>query len=348
MKKFLAILLAAMLVLSMTAVAFAEDEPTELPADATKTFYKVYNLGDSVDAETAFSPAERFTFSSVVFESATDTGVDYPAGWAALEANLPTIGYVEYTKGQAGSTDKKKPITVTLPTYPAVGVYTYSFSEVDNKVAGVTYNATTMYLVVTVTQDTNGQTRVSAIHCEGKQEDGSFATGSNKKSEFVNTYSAGTLSVKKSVFGNLGDKNKDFDIKVIFTAPQGYTVKSDITYNDGTTSDTTIVAGDGWTTQEVTIHVKNDETVTFYNVPVGVTYKVEETDALAISDYTIEYDTAQEGTITVGGAETTVKNTKENTINTGITTDTLPYVLLLGIVLLAGAAMIIKRRAHNN
>ncbi|MGN1019702.1 MAG: hypothetical protein ACI4O7_04955 [Aristaeellaceae bacterium] len=44
----------------------------------------------------------------------------------------------------------------------------------------------------------------------------------------------------------------------------------------------------------------------------------------------------------------TVNNHKASDIDTGITTDTLPYVLLLGIVLLAGAAMIIKRRAHNN
>ena len=361
MKKFLAILLAAMLVLSMTAVAFADD--------ATKTFNKVYNLGTNVDANTAFSPAEEFSFTKVAFVSASDTGVDYPAGWAGENDNLPTINSVTYSKGEAGGTNKTKAFTVTLPTYPSVGIFTYSFSEVNNNVAGVTYNDTAMYLVVTVEQGADGKTRVAAIHCEGMQEDGSFATGSNKMGEFVNTYSAGALNVTKTVSGNMGDKSKEFEITVTFKAPTGTKVMSDITYNDHSTYDeenkvyvpSTIVAGtEGWTEKSVKILVKDGETVTFTNIPVGVTYEVVETDAAAqnqkddddnviadSAEYKATYANAT-GTIDVDGETASVTNTKNGEVDTGITVDSLPYVLLMGIVLLAGAAMIIKRRAHNN
>lgn len=46
--------------------------------------------------------------------------------------------------------------------------------------------------------------------------------------------------------------------------------------------------------------------------------------------------------------EVTFINEKSGTIDTGVTTENLPYVLLIGFVVLAGAALLIKRKAHNN
>lgn len=327
MKKILAMLLAVMMLLSVASVAMAEDYTDS----ATKTFSKEYKLvGDS----TALSPAETFSFGDVTFVSATDTGVGYTDEWA--NANLPRINTVSYAKGNAGSADKTKNFTITLPAYPYVGIYTYQFTEVDNNTAGVTYRTTPIRLVVTVIND--GTVRVAAVHCENAD--------ATKSGTFENTYSAGKLSVKKTVEGSLGDKNKEFDIKVTFSAPSGDTVKSDITYNDGTETDTIIMAGEtGWTTKEVTIHVKHDETVTFTNIPAGVTYKVEETDAALTSEGYIAAYTHEEGTI--AGNETqeaVVTNRKDGSIDTGVMLDSMPYVLVLAVVGAAVIALIAKKR----
>lgn len=323
MKKILAMLLAVMMLLSVASVAMAED----FTDSDTKTFSKEYKLdGDS----TALSPAETFSFSAVTFESATDTGVGYTEAWA--KANVPTIDSVSYAKGDAGSTNKTKNFTITLPTYPCVGIYTYQFTENDNNTAGVTYRTTPIRLVVTVIND--GTVRVAAVHCE--------SANATKSGKFENTYSAGKLSVMKTVTGTMGDKNKEFEIKVTFTAPEGDKVMSDIAYNDGTAA---TIAGDGWTTKTVTINVKHDETVTFTNIPAGVTYKVEETDAaLTNENYTVSYNNA-EGTI-AGNAtqETVVTNNKNGIIDNGVMLDSMPYVLVLAVVGAAVIALIAKKR----
>ena len=52
--------------------------------------------------------------------------------------------------------------------------------------------------------------------------------------------------------------------------------------------------------------------------------------------------------IIAGLNEVTFTNEKKGEIDTGVTTENLPYVLLIGFVVLAGAALLIKRKAHNN
>ena len=160
----------------------------------------------------------------------------------------------------------------------------------------------------------------------------------------MNTYSAGSLSVSKKVEGNLGDKKKDFNVTVTFTAPEGKTVAGAITWTDGETAGSATFT-DGEATARITLN--HDETVTFTNIPYGVTYTVVE------DDYTGEgYDAAKysefDGEINSAKDEVTITNNKGAEIDTGITTDSMPCIVLMGIVVLAGVAMIAKRRAANN
>ena len=102
---------------------------------------------------------------------------------------------------------------------------------------------------------------------------------------------------------------------------------------------------DGEATARITLN--HDETVTFTNIPYGVTYTVVE------DDYTGEgYDAAKysefDGEINSAKDEVTITNNKGAEIDTGITTDSMPCIVLMGIVVLAGVAMIAKRRAANN
>ena len=377
MKKIIAMLLALVMICSLATVAFAAttDSDGDFVDETTITIEKEYKLTN----EGTKSPAETFTFTALTCTSITNVGLNakgdayYTIDGAdnTLAAPVPTITSIEYAAGDAGSANAKKTATITMPKYEAVGVYTYTFNEKDNNTAGVTYYGKTMTLVVTVVQDDAGKVRVAAVHCESPvdtsySEEGEAVDGT-KTDKFVNVYSAGELKITKEVTGNLGDLEKQFKMTVTFTAPNGDTVNETISYNDGT--EQTIAAG--WTgTKSVDIYVKHDETVTFTNVPYGVTYTVTE------GDYTGEgYDApvysaklpvsiaevwCQKGaTNTVNGTKyeyedalvvdtaneaVKVVNNKEAEVDTGIVLESAPYVLILAVAVIGLAVVFSKKR----
>ncbi|CCZ34231.1 putative uncharacterized protein [Firmicutes bacterium CAG:646] len=332
MKKILSLALALVLVLSMSTVAFAaEGEETTYADMSTVTLTKEYKL---TNAGTT-SPAETFAFSALTCTNVTDAADSVTAD----SAPVPTIASVSYSAGEAGGENAKKNITITLPTYTSVGIYTYTFTETDGGTAGVTYRSDAITLVVTVIEQ-NGKVRVAAVHTEGE--------GNSKSGEFNNEYSAGSLSVKKTVTGIMGDQEKEFTVKVTFTAPEGDFVREAITYVDGKETKT-IDAGKGWTgSKEVEITLKHDETVTFTNIPYGVTYNVVE------NDYTTEdeggYDAASYNfddnnkKIDTASENVTITNNKDGKIDTGINMDSMPYILLLAVACMGLFVFISKKR----
>ena len=327
MKKILSLALALVLVLSMSTVAFAEGEEATYTDMSTVTLIKEYKL---TNAGTT-SPAETFTFSELECTRVTDAA----AGVTAENAPVPEIADVSYAAGEAGGENAEKNITITLPTYTSVGIYTYTFTETDGGTAGVTYRSDAITLVVTVIEQ-DGKMRVAAVHTEGE--------GDAKSGEFNNEYSAGSLSVKKTVTGIMGDKEKEFTVKVTFTAPEGDTVREAITYVDGTETKT-IAAGEGWTSKEVEITLKHDETVTFTNIPYDVTYTVVENDYTADgydeATYVFDDDTKQ---INSASDNVTITNNKDGQIDTGINMDSMPYILLLAVACMGLFVFFSKKR----
>lgn len=330
MKKILSLALALVLVLSMSTVAFAtESEKATYNDMSTVTLTKEYKL---TNADTT-SPAETFAFSALTCTNVTDAA----DGVTTANAPVPTIASVSYTAGEAGGENAKKSITITLPEYTSVGIYTYTFSETDGGTAGVTYRSEPITLVVTVIEQ-NGKVRVAAVHTEGE--------GKAKSGEFNNVYSAGSLSVKKTVTGIMGDQQKEFTVKVTFNAPEGDTVREAITYVDGTETET--IAG-GWTDSKVVdITLKHNETVTFTNIPYGVTYDVVE------DDYTAEdnggYDTPSYNfddsnkKIDSASENVTITNNKGGVVDTGINMDSMPYILMLAVVFMGLFVFFSKKR----
>lgn len=332
MKKILSLALALVLVLSMSTVAFATDgEETTYTDMSTVTLTKEYEVTN--DGTT--SPAETFAFSALTCTNVTDAA----NGVTTDNAPVPTIANVSYDAGEAGGKNARKNITIDLPTYTSVGIYTYTFTETDGGTAGVTYRSEPITLVVTVIEQ-GGKVRVAAVHTEGD--------GATKSGEFNNVYSAGSLSVKKTVTGIMGDQQKEFTVKVTFTAPEGDSVREAITYVDGTETNT-IAAGDGWTgSKEVYITLKHNETVTFNNIPYGVTYTVVE------NDYTDKenggYDAASykfddsNKKIDSASESVTITNNKGGNIDTGINMDSMPYILMLAVVFMGLFVFFSKKR----
>lgn len=310
MKKFVAILLTLMLVLGVSGALAADTESVVI-----KKAYKLVGAGSS--------PAETFTL--------VQTGSEVTSGDATAAPALGAITGAAFDAGAATADGVTKPITVSLPNYDRVGIYEYTLKEVKGNTAGVGYYDAAMKLVVTVVNGENGLERVAAVHTE-------LAQGADKSDTFENTYSAGTLTVKKTVTGNLGDKNKEFDFTVTFAAPEG---------KDWTPA-ITLPTGAGMVEDNpmsYTFKLKHDAMATFGNLPADVTYTVTETP---VDGYTTTISNDGKGTIGAGLNEVTFTNHKHGEIPTGVTTENLPYVILMGLVVLAGAALLIKRKAHNN
>ena len=326
MKKFLSLALALVLVLSLSTVAFAADYDEYL--DKSTSFTKEYVVTNGT------APAETFDFA-VEYQSfknnegKTETATAYPTvtlGDAVFENALSTTGTAS--------------VSVAISNYAnvALGVYTYMITEVvhTTKTAGTTYNSDPVYLVVTILRDEDSANHyVAAIHYE-------TATG-EKTGKITNSYNAGQLSVTKQIEGNMADMTKKFEFTVVFTPAEG------------TAFDTTVqIANDAASTKReynatanedgtytIVFELGDDETATFTNIPVGTTYTVSENE----DGYTKKHTTEADGSITGGDTDADVwTNTLTSEIDTGITMDSMPYILLLAVACMGLFVFISKKR----
>lgn len=334
MKKLISLLLALVMVLSLSTVAFADaTEPVDMSTVTVKKTYRLIGAGSS--------PKETFTLEQVGDGRVID-------GDAKTAPHLGTITGAEFDVGAANANKPAEGnIVISLPdanAFSAVGIYEYTLKEVAGSNAGVGYYGSNITLVVTVANDGDNTKRVAAVHVEAKGENG--FDSSTKVGSFENTYSANTLSVSKTVDGNMADKGKYFIFKVKL---EGDTTK---TYQNVTVSETsnyanpTTIAVDG---TEYTFYLRHNETIEFGNIPKGVTYTVEESDYTA-DGYTtkIGNDVKREATGTIGENASSVAftNIKGGTIDTGVMLDSLPYMLILAVVAVTGTALIFKKRTN--
>lgn len=343
-KKLTAGALALSMMFAMATPAFALTSPEIQYSDMTSvTFTKTY---EATNPNTT-SPEEEFKFD-IVGVDVTDAAEGVTIG----TYGMPTVGTAHYIAGEAGSATKAKKITVDLPAYGSVGIYTYKITEKAQGTAGVTYWGKDIILKVTVVEQ-GGKIRVAAVHTEDAKAGGIYDTSkgenSTKNDNFPNTYSAGSLAVTKNVTGNLGDKDKKFEVTVTFKAPEGKTVKEAIKYSEDGKDKT--IATSAWKNDEaeVKIHLADAHTVTFTNIPYDVTYTVVEKDykttdgydpaVYAFSDDNKKIDSAND--------TVTITNNKGGTVDTGVILDNAPYMLMLAVV--AGGAMmlVIKKRREE-
>ncbi len=310
--------LAMTMGMSMMASAAVQDNDSTFADESSISITKEYNLTGA-----GVSPAETFTIRQVGEGRVTD-------GDAESAPELGTISQVSYEAGAAGSENKTGTFTVNLPSYEKTGVYEYTLQEAAGNTAGVTYRTDTIRLVVTVIEQ-DGLIRVAGVHAEDENEE--------KTSTFKeNTYTANSLSVSKKVEGNLGDKTKEFAFTVTFTGPEGKTWQNAVT----------VAAGSGasdlsWNENTASFTLSDGDTVTFENIPEGVSYTVAESDYKA-DGYQTAYDNNKAGTMGAEAISTTVTNTKTGEVDTGISLDSLPYILILAFAAGAGILFVASRR----
>lgn len=261
----------------------------------------------------------------------------------------------------SNATSQNASISMQLPAYTKVGIYTYQVKEVDGGTLGMTYDDTTYTL----------QVRVANKMLDGKIDPSgdkvcyvTMKADGTKESSVKNTYNSSNLTISKNVEGNMGDRSNGtkFNFKVTLEVPEGKTLRSTI----DVPADSAINWNDGKTVGTVTFQLSHGESFTLMNLPYDIEYTVDEMNGTTtvlnqgdkINDtYQVSYDNTKAGTIGIGDNKiaptngvinTVVTNTwGDDTIETGVILDNAPYILMLAVV--AGGAMmlVIKKRREE-
>lgn len=280
------------------------------------------------------------------------------------KTDIPAFAETEYKFTTGIGADE---IQIALPDFKGFGVgdYWYKVKELEGNTAGVTYDTNEYYMHIVVTHedelnpDASGISQIT-FHKNAPNNDGTYTNeASDKATGFTNTYAEGSLSVTTDIKGNFADRTKTFDVEVTFNAPENKTVTGSIYFGD----DTVAVEG-GWNTSKtVTITLGLGDTITFKNIPDGVTYTVAEKDysAEGYNNPVYSFDNAEEigdtanagdewasnnavGTISDDADTVTIVNEKNVTIDVGVFLENAPFVALILLVVAVAAVMIITRR----
>lgn len=356
LKKLFAGVVAAAMIATMSFPAFADSvniggnvRVGQAAPGETLTIAKTYTVNagsfnsDNVNLElVAFEANDyvRVTDSSITDEAA--------------EQLRPTF------TANSNATKDDASITMTLPRYEKVGIYTYQVKEVDGGTLGMTYDDTTYTL----------QVRVANKMLDGKIDPSgdkvcyvTMKAGGTKESSVKNTYNSSNLTISKNVEGNMGDRSNGtkFNFKVTLTVPDGKTLNSTITG----TNNADVVWNEGKTVGTVTFQLSHGESFTLMNLPYDIEYTVDEMNGTTtvlnqgdkINDtYQVSYDNHKAGTIgtgegkiapTEGVISTTVTNTWGAEIDTGVILDNAPYILMLAVVAGGAMTLVIKKRREE-
>ena len=356
LKKLFAGILAVAMMATMAAPAFAA---TGVEIDSKKNFTsapngtilldKSYdtNHGD-FDSDTVNLQLVDFTDGKKVHIAKSSVTED------AAQSLTPQFAAANVSKDENGALTGAQ-ISVTLPDYQKVGVYTYQVKEVKGNTLGMTYDETTYTMTVNVVNATDADGKIDGTN---KVCYVNFKNGTDKITDIKNIYNAGTLNVTKDVEGNMGDRSTDttFDFKVTLKVPTGSAMNSTLIVPDTAT----LTWNDTKTEATVTTSLSHGQTLSIGNIPYGMEYVVDEMNGQnAVADgnkngnYEVKYDTKKAGTINkeLVDQEATVTTTVTNTfgetnVDTGVILDNAPYIALMMVVVAGAAVMIIKKRRH--
>lgn len=362
LKKLFAGVVAAAMIATMSFPAFAATPGLggrnfKVSNDETFVFDKVWVTNDKEDP-TIIAPGAALT----MYVQNNGLPMTYPQGATPTSLELKVT-----SNDTAGKTTG---FTVDLPDFKVPGKYTYILTESDPNVAGVVPNTNYYQVTVWALQDETNTTGGNHIkECGVKLSqvqlvDGAYVEVKGKLSNIENTYQAGSVTVTKSVTGNMGNKSTKFNFKVVLESdkPVNSTVVS-----TGDKTFTFTANEHGKYTAEQTYQLADSETLTITNLPFGVTYTVYEMNgegetATAVAQgntltaesktYTVSYDAAKTGALDEKTANHKIativtNNCGDDTIDTGVILDNAPYMLMLAVVAAGAMTLVIKKRREE-
>lgn len=332
---------------SMGTSVFAAEIPTvdnNGKASITKDF---------VMAEGITTPASTFKFT------ATSTTEGAP------KATISDITFVETENGttEQGIKTVSKNSNIIFDTFPHAGEYVYTVKETQENVDGVEYS-TDIYTLRVYVKNGDSGLEIRNMTAEKGTSDG---TEGNKVPEmkFTNTYRKNApLEITKVTTGDLADKTKDFEFTI--TIIPSKTEKNQTVVYTGKIGDEEVTVN---ANQEKTFQLHNGETLKFDSLPADTRYVVTETGAN--DGYTPSVTVIENGTETVKKTADSEKEgissaneqknnlvgekdnkvTFTNTYNsiplTGIFMNNLPFVIVIGIAVLALGTLAVLKKQKN-
>ena len=352
LKKLFAGVVAAAMMLTMAVPAFAKGPITSDDGITSYTLNKSYQLIGEGQA-----PAADFNFT---ITNTSVTGSEKYKGVTTFPTPSITLS-VHYGVNEAtptGTGAGAKDIVVDFLKegeliYDSVGQYVYTIAETDPEkgLAGVDYDQKEVSMKVTVVNDdrTDKGLKISTISFtkNGQKISGKVDGNTNEEAAFINTYTANKLEVIKKVTGAAGDKNYPFSFTVTFNGPDGKTWDaSALTFAENAKSAT--YDNNAWN-----FTLTHGESISFANLPKGVTYSVVEryldaSNQITINDikYTATYEYGT-GTMEAAPKTATVTNATEDFLDTGVILDNAPYILMLAVVAGAAMTLVIKKRREE-
>lgn len=356
LKKFFAGVLAAAMMLTVGATAAFATNTTESMIVADGNGVANFTLTKKLMVAEGTAP-QKMTFDFTVSGHVADADKGAKAGTVGGEfTTQPSVTFEKTGNEQFTVNTYSQDFSIDLvkllgDNYNKVGKYAYTISENETKIPGITKDAHTYEMIVTVVnkEKDNLTSDTGYGYFVGMYD----ADGNKVAAEFTNTYNSYSLEVEKTVKGNFGDLNDIFTFYITLGKEAGKddnyataTVKVSDTSNPANNASWTIGFG------QQTITLKHGQTATISNLPVGVTYTVTEkktNDDGSAWVYTTTGEATAEAnkTIAAGDSKVEIVNEHQGTPDMGVILDNAPYIALLAIVAIGGVALMLNKRRRD-
>lgn len=387
LKKFFAGVLAAAMMLTVGATAAFADDPISVPAGEGDQSYKgakvivadtdghaYLNLTKVLEVKEGMAP-DKMTFNFTVEGTGATGSVDFE--------RTDNNNSAAFTAGEYKRTFNIDLMQVLGDDAEKVGAHTYTISETDPQIPGIKQVRSSLTMIVTVINKT-GELNQGYGYIVALKDNGTKVPANEA---FKNSYGDSnlqSLELSKTIHGSLGNLNDKFTFNVKFSAKEG--VNASQYKGVSVTNGTEHIAGLNNTVNDgllelgktYTVTLGHDNSITFGNLPEGVTYEISENTTIRNAEnkyvngeYTVSVsdtkgatrinETAKplvavneegthfgiKGAITTGTNPVAFHNTKEGTPDMGVVLDNAPYIAMLAIVAIGGVALMLNKRRRD-
>lgn len=387
LKKFFAGVLAAAMMLTVGATAAFADDPISVPAGEGDQSYKgakvivtdteghaYLNLTKVLEVKEGMAP-DKMTFNFTVEGTSATGSVDFK--------RTDNNNGAAFTAGEYKRTFNIDLMQVLGANAEKVGAYTYTISETNPQIPGIKQVRSSLTMIVTVINKT-GELNQGYGYIVALKDNGTKVPANEA---FKNSYGDSnlqSLELSKTIHGSLGNLQDTFTFNVKFSAAngvdaskyKGVSVTNGTEHIEGlsnTVNDGLLELG-----KTYTVTLGHDNSITFGNLPEGVTYEISENittlnaeNKYVNGEYTVSVsdtkgtsrvnETAKtlvavneanthfgiKGAITTGTNPVAFHNTKEGSPDMGVVLDNAPYIAMLAIVAIGGVALMLNKRRRD-
>lgn len=383
LKKFFAGVLAAAMMLTVGATAAFADT-ISVPGNDYKGA-KMFTADDpNLELTKELHVASGTAPDTMKFDFTVKSGATTVATPSVTFNKADNTDGAAFTAGEYKRTFNIDLMQVLGDKAEKVGAYTYTISETDPQIPGIKQVRSSLTMIVTVINK-NGELNQGYGYIVALKD----ANGTKVPADeaFKNSYGDNnlqSLELSKTIHGSLGNLQDTFTFNVKFSAAngvdaskyKGVSVTSGNTHIEGLSN--TVNDGLLELDETYTVTLGHDDSITFGNLPEGVTYEISENTTIRNAEnkyvndeYTVSVsdtkgatrinETAKplvavneegthfgiKGAITTGTNPVAFHNTKEGSPDMGVVLDNAPYIAMLAIVAIGGVALMLNKRRRD-